>query len=302
MRDVSDDPQSKSAASFGQPVLTVPKPGDTLDHYRMDSLVVRTALTEIFCGTDLGTGRKVAIKIPRLDAADDPSVHEHFLHEEKIGSKLHHPGVMRVLCDPERSRLYLVTEWVEGRPLRAILNEQGRLAPDRAVPIVRSVCDALYYVHSRGVVHRDLKPENILIGSENRITLIDFGIAVAKGAQRMALAKPSEAAGTPDYISPEEVRGIRGDARSDIYSLGVVLFEMLAGRTPFEGCNPLAIMNSRLIDDPPSLRELAPEVPVRLEEIVRRALHRDPRRRYASAFELARALASLGLDAPGSAG
>jgi serine/threonine protein kinase len=274
------------------------KSGDRLDHYRIESLAARTALTDTFRGTDLGTGRKVAIKIPHAETGFDSLVYERFRREEKIGKRLHHPGVVRVLCDAQRSQLYLVTEWVEGRPLRAILNEMGKLSPERAVRIAVNICDALYYVHSRGVVHRDLKPENVLVISDDQIKLIDFGIAVAGGAQRMQLAKPEETAGTPDYISPEEVKGIRGDARSDIYAVGVMLFEMLSGTMPFDSCNPLLLMHARLMIDPDPIREIAPETPARLEAIICRALQRDPRKRYSSCFELARALENRETVAP----
>jgi serine/threonine protein kinase len=275
-----------------------PQAGDILDHYRLDSLVARTALAVTFCGTDLGNGRQVAIKIPRAELAGDVDFCTRLRQEEKIGSRLRHPGVVRVLCNEyeDRTQLYIVTEWIEGRTLRAILDEQGPLSPQRAARIASNICDALYYVHSRGVVHRDLKPENVLVCEDDRIKLIDFGIATAGGADRMALAKPWETAGTPDYISPEEVKGIRGDARSDIYSLGVMLFEMLAGKTPFEGCNPLAVMNDRLLSDAIPVRTLAPDVPVWLERIICRALHRDPRRRHPSAFEFGCDLRSQGND------
>jgi serine/threonine-protein kinase len=279
-------------------VATLVKTGDQIDHYRIDALVARTAQGSTFRGTDLGNGRKVAIKIPHGETEENPSIGERFRREEKIGRKLNHPSVVRVLRDEWRSGFYLVTEWVEGRPLREILDREGRLDPARATRIAANICEALYYIHSRGVVHRDLKPENVLVDSADQITLIDFGIAVADGAQRLALSKPSEAMGTPDYISPEEVKGIRGNARSDIYALGVMLYEMLTGRTPFEGCNPFVIMNDRLINDPTPVRAIAPEISRGLEEVIRRALQRDPRRRCASAFEFARDLERQDQAAP----
>jgi serine/threonine protein kinase len=266
--------------------------GKQIDHYCIDCLVVRTALASIFRATDLNTGRKVAIKIPHTGVEDHLSTLKRVRREKQIGLRLNHPSVVRVLRDECGcgSDLYLITEWIEGRPLRQILNQEGPLSPARATCIASNICQALYYIHSRGVVHRDLKPENILVGSADKITVIDFGIAVAGGAQRMALSKPSDAIGTPDYISPEEVKGIRGDARSDIYALGIMLFEMLSGRTPFEGCNPLVIMNNRLINDPIRVCTIAPQTPRGLEEVICRAMQRDPRKRYASAFEFARDL------------
>jgi serine/threonine protein kinase len=269
--------------------MTSLKPGDHLDHYRIDSMVARTSFASIFQGTDLGTGRKVVIKVPmEMDA--DPIVSERFRREEEIGQKLDHPGVVGVLRDDYRSYAYMVREWAEGRTLREILQEQAPLPCARAVRIAVRICEALYYVHSCGVVHRDLKPENVIVDSADRIKLIDFGIAVSGGSNRLVLSDPSRATGTPDYISPEEVKGIRGDARGDIYALGIMLYEMLTGIVPFQGCNPLVVMNERLISDPAPLRSIIPEISPWLENIVGRALERDPRRRYASAFEFARAL------------
>jgi eukaryotic-like serine/threonine-protein kinase len=271
----------------GSSRATLIRTGDYLDHYRIDGLVARTTLASTFRGTDLGSGRQVAIKMPHDETENNLSVRERFRREERIGKKLNHPSVVRVLPDEWRSGVYIVTEWVEGRPLRQILDREGRLDPARATRIAVNICEALYYIHSHGVVHRDLKPENILVDFADQITLIDFGIAVAGDAQRLALSKPADAMGTPDYISPEEVKGIRGNARSDLYALGIMLYEMLTGRTPFEGCNALVVMNERLINDPAPVRTVAPELSREMEEVLCRALQRDPRRRYASAFEFA---------------
>jgi len=278
---------------LGSSPATLVQTGDQIDHYRIDGLVARTALASTFRGTHLGNGRKVAIKMPHLENESGRAVWERLRREEAIGARLDHSRVVRVLRDDERSRFYLVTEWVEGNSLRQVIDREGRLDQARATRIAANICEALYYVHSRGVVHRDLKPENVLLDSADQITLIDFGIAVESGAQGLALRKPSEAIGTPDYISPEEVKGIRGNARSDIYALGVMLYEMLTGGTPFEGCNSLVIMNGRLLDDPAPIRTIAPEISVGLETIIGRALQRDPRRRYASAFEFASDLERL---------
>ena len=152
----------------------------------------------------------------------------------------------------------MVMEWVDGQLLRQILSEQKKLPPERAVRITLGICDALDYIHSHGVVHRDLKPENIMVDADDNIKLIDFGIAGNEGARRLTFAKLSQAMGTPDYISPEQVKGKRGDARSDIYALGVMLYEMLTGKAPFQGPNPFAIMNDRLLNNPIPPREIDP--------------------------------------------
>jgi len=262
-------------------------PGDQLDHYRIDSLAARSGMASIFRGTDTRTGRAVAIKIPHPEMEGDPIFFDRFNREEEIGKKLNHPGVVKVLDDDERSRRYMVLEWVDGKLLRQILNEQKILPPERAIKITRGLCDALDYIHSQGVVHRDLKPENIMLGAEDRPKLIDFGIAANAGSRRLTFAKLTEAMGTPDYISPEQVKGKRGDARSDIYALGIMFYEMLSGKVPFTGPNPFVIMNERLLNDPIPPREANPAITPELQEIIYRALERDPKKRYASAREFA---------------
>ena len=261
--------------------------GDQLDHYRIENVVARSGMASIFRGTDTRTGRPVAIKVPHPEMEGDPVFFERFHREQEIGTKLDHPGVMKVLADDDRSQVYMVMEWVEGRLLRKLLNEQKKLGPERAVKIALGICRALDYIHQHGVVHRDLKPENVMIDAEDNIKLIDFGIASNAGARRLTFAKLSQTMGTPDYISPEQVKGKRGDARSDIYALGVMLYEMLTGQVPFQGPNPFAIMNDRLLNNPVPPRELDPEISPQLQEIIYRALERDPRKRYASAHEFA---------------
>lgn len=244
-------------------------------------------MASIFRGTDLRTGRQVAIKIPHPEMESDPVLFDRFHREEEIGKSLDHPGVMKVFDDEDRSQVYMVMEWVEGRLLRHILTEQKKLPIERAVKIALGICDALAYIHSHGIVHRDLKPENIMVDSEDRIKIIDFGIAGQAGARRLTFAKLSQVMGTPDYISPEQVKGKRGDARSDIYALGVMLYEMLTGKVPFQGPNPFAIMNDRLLNNPVPPREIDSAISPQLQEIIYRALERDPKNRYANARELA---------------
>jgi eukaryotic-like serine/threonine-protein kinase len=262
-------------------------PGDQLDHYRIDSLVARSGMASIFRGTDTRTGRPVAIKVPHPEMEGDPVLFDRFNREEEIGKKLDHPGVVKVLNDEERSRRYMVLEWVDGRLLRQILNEKKILPPERAIKIALGICNALDYIHSKGVVHRDLKPENIMVDAEDRTKLIDFGIAANAGSRRLTFAKLTEAMGTPDYISPEQVKGKRGDARSDIYTLGVMLYEMLTGKVPFTGPNPFVIMNERLLNNPIPPREVNPNISPQLQEIIYRALERDPKKRYQTAHEFA---------------
>jgi eukaryotic-like serine/threonine-protein kinase len=262
-------------------------PGDQLDHYRIDGLVARSGMASIFRGTDVRDGRAVAIKVPHAEMEADPVLYDRFKREEEIGKKLVHPGVVRVFNDEDRSRRYMVLEWVDGRLLRQIMNEQKPLPPERAIRITLALCKALDYIHSQGVVHRDLKPENIMVGPDDQVKLIDFGIAANAGSRRLTFAKLTEAMGTPDYISPEQVKGKRGDARSDVYSLGIMFYEMLTGKVPFTGPNPFVIMNERLLNNPIPPREANPAISPQLQEIIYRALERDPNKRYPNAHEFA---------------
>jgi eukaryotic-like serine/threonine-protein kinase len=267
--------------------MTVIHAGEQLDHYRIENLVARSGMASIFRGTDLRTGRAVAIKIPHPEIESDPALYDRFQREQAIGTKLDHPGVMKVFADEDRSQVYMVMEWVEGRLLRQILNDQRKLPLERAVRITLGICNALDYIHSHGVVHRDLKPENVMVDANDNVKLIDFGIASNAGSRRLTFAKLSQTMGTPDYISPEQVKGKRGDGRSDVYALGVMFYEMLTGKVPFTGPNPFVIMNDRLLNNPIPPRELAPEISPELQEIIYRALERDPKNRYATAAEFA---------------
>ncbi len=264
--------------------------GDQLDRYRIDALVARSGMACIYRATDLDRHLQVAIKVPHFEVESDPLLYDRFKREDAIGRKLDHPCVMQVFGDERRSRLYMVMEWLDGRKLRSILTQEKKLPPERALRIALGVCEALDYIHSQGVVHRDLKPENILLDAEDRVKLIDFGIASSAGSKRLTYARFTRNMGTPDYISPEQVKGNRGDARSDLYSLGVILYEMLTGEVPFQGANPLIVLNSRLTNPPIPPREIDPEVAPQLQEIIYRALERNAALRYATASDFARDL------------
>ena len=261
--------------------------GEQIDHYRIDSHVAESGMASIFRATDLRSGSEVALKIPHPAMESDPNLYDRFSREEEIGAVLDHPNVMRTFPNRDRSRVYMVMEWVPGRLLRNILAENGKLPQERAIHIALGILDALEYIHKHGVVHRDLKPENIMVDEQDNVKLIDFGIASKEGAKRLTYTGFSQALGTPDYISPEQVKGKRGDQRSDLYAMGVMLYEMLSGRTPFSGPSPLAVMNDRLINHPLPPREADPSISPQLQEVLYRALERDPRNRYPDAHEFA---------------
>ena len=261
--------------------------GEMLDHYRLDAEVAHGGMSTLFRATDLRDGRKVAVKVPHPEMEADPVLIERFRREEEIGQELDHPGIVKTYDGEERSRRYMVIEWVDGRLLRTVMNEERPMPIDRAVKLTLAICDALDTMHKHGVVHRDLKPENIMVDDQDNVKIIDFGIAMKEDARRITHASVTPALGTPDYISPEQVKGQRGDQRSDVYALGAMLYEMLTGQPPFTGPNPLAVMNERVLNDPRPARELNPKISPEIEEILCRALERDPRHRYSTAAEMA---------------
>jgi len=267
--------------------MTPLHPGDCLDHYRLEDLVARSGMASIFRATDLRTGGQFAIKVPHPEAECDVAFFDRFQREALICREMDHPGVLKAMNEDSPSRIYMVLEWVEGRSLREVLAQDGPLPPERATRIALAICDALGHIHARGVAHRDLKPENVMIDAGDRVKLIDFGIAAKAGVRRLTFGKLSNIMGTPEYISPEQVKGQRGDARSDLYALGTMLYEMLTGVTPFRGSNAFAIMNARLKTTPIPPRKIVPELSPQLDAIVSCALERHPDDRYRSALEFA---------------
>lgn len=212
---------------------------------------------------------------------------DRFQREQEIGKHLDHPGVMKVFADDHRSQNYMVMEWVEGKLLRQILNEERKLSQERAARIALGICHSLGYIHGHGIVHRDLKPEHVMVDDKDRVKLIDFGLAAQIGARRITFAKLPQGLASPEYISPEQVQGKRADARSDLYALGVMLYEMATGRGPFQGSNAFEIMNDRLLNSPVPPREIDPSISPHLQEVIYRALEREPQYRYANAHDFA---------------
>ena len=233
-------------------------------------------------------GGLVTLKFPAPEIIGDPAVYERFRREFTIGQKLSHPAIARSLALSDTPEgLCLVLEFAEGASLRTHLHDHGRLPLDRTLDIAEQLAQALDYLHSNGVCHRDLKPENILIGSDGRVRIVDFGIALLEGARRVTWRSLTDVMGTPDYMAPEQIQGKRGDARTDIYALGTIIYEMLTGTVPFQGDNPLAAMNQHLVGVPVPPREVLPSIPVGVELAILKAIRRDPDQRYQYAHDLA---------------
>ena len=275
--------------------------GEFLDRYRLAELVASGGTGSVFRARDTKTGRPVAIKIPHPAVARDRLALDRFRHTVEISRKLDHPGLVKVLPNDHAAERYIVMEWVDGQALRQIIDSNGTLPPGRAVGITLAVCDALDYLHNRGVLHRDLKPENIMVDAADTIKLIDFGMASEAKGILWARASLDDAVGTPDYASPEQLKGKRGDARSDIYSLGIMLFEMLTGEVPFSGIDANTAVQLRALIDPPRLCEVSPELSPSLEKVVDRAIARDRKNRYASVREFVSELSKLEEGAPAQA-
>jgi len=261
-------------------------PGASLDDFKIIEPIGHGAFSEVYLAEAPG-GERVVLKCPHEAILGDTASFDRFRRELEIARKLDHPGIQRSLdAGKTRSRPYLVMEYVEGETLRDVLHREKRLPTARAIDITEQLAAAMGYAHSQGVYHRDLKPENVLVTPAGRVVVTDFGIALMTGARRLTWRWLTSAVGTPDYMAPEQIQGKRGDARTDVYAMGVMLFEMLAGEVPWEGDNPLAVMSQHLSAPLPSLHALNPQVLPPLEAIVRKTLRKNPDERYQDGKEL----------------
>jgi serine/threonine-protein kinase len=239
-------------------------------------------------------GQIVAVKVPHLRYEADPAFFSRFQREEQIGLKLNHPFILKFLSvAAPKSRPYIATELLRGCTLAHLLNGTHPLPEQDALKIASVLCGALQYLHTQGVIHRDLKPANIMICCDGTLRLMDFGIASDAAARRITMVGFSSMMGTPDYMAPEQVRNKGVDERTDIYSLGAVLYEMLTGVVPFQNENPWVAMNARVTGDPVAPRKLNPGLSLQAEEIVLHAMQRDPANRYQTAAAM-----KADLDAP----
>ena len=260
--------------------------GENLDQYKLTEVIARSGMASIFKAIDQIDGKTVAIKVPYMQFESDVVFYGRFQREEEVGRRLNHPGIVKVLTPRKKSRMYIAMEYIEGESLRSIMRTEGGLPAEQALGLARQLAETLVYMHSEGVVHRDLKPENVLVTADGQTKVMDFGIALDESARRLTWSGLSSTIGTPDYMAPEQVSGRRGDVRTDIYSLGTILYEMLTGHLPYSGPNVYNVMRSKTAEDPQPPTAFKPDLDPRLEEIVLHAIERNPRDRYASAAQM----------------
>ncbi|MBO9577775.1 MAG: Stk1 family PASTA domain-containing Ser/Thr kinase [Microbacteriaceae bacterium] len=262
--------------------------------YEVREAIGHGGMADVHVGTDTRLGRQVAIKLLHPELADDPAFRARFRREAHDAAKMAHPTVVRVFDAGEEAvpgadgtehfQPFIVMEYVDGRLLRDIIAD-GPLPQEQAAKIVEQVLVALEYSHRAGVIHRDVKPGNIMVTRTGQVKVMDFGIARAVSDSASTLAETASIVGTAQYFSPEQAKGAPLDARTDLYSTGVVLFELLTGRPPFEGDNPVAVAYQHVNAEPPMPSRLNPDVSPALDLVVAKALAKDPARRYQSAQE-----------------
>ena len=269
-------------------MTTSERPAIINDRYELVKRIGRGGMADVFLGNDRLLDRQVAIKMLFPEFAVDPNFVERFRREAQAAANLNHPNIVNVFDWGKHASTYFIAmEYVDGRTLADILRSNGHLTSKQAAEIASEVAAALGFAHAAGLVHRDIKPANILIGTNGSVKVADFGIARALNAPTESnLTQAGAVMGTATYFSPEQAQGAQPDPRSDLYSLGVVMYEMIAGRPPFTGDNPVGIAYRQVHDYPTPLNQLVADVPRPFEAIVAKLLSKDPAVRYSTADAL----------------
>lgn len=253
--------------------------------YTIGELIGRGGMANVYRGVDTTLDRTVAIKVLSEQYSRDPDFVVRFQHEAQAAAKLNHPNVVNVFdVGTDEDVHFIVMEYVQGRTLAEVLAQDGRLLPERASEIAEHACDALSFAHAAGIVHRDVKSANIMVTSTGEVKLMDFGIA--RGGTDATVAQTAAVLGTAAYLSPEQARGEALDARSDIYSLGIVLYELLTGRVPFTAETAVAVAMAHVQEAPIPPAQVVTGIPPSLDAIVMRALSKNPANRYNSTLEM----------------
>ncbi|MEC3895768.1 Stk1 family PASTA domain-containing Ser/Thr kinase [Nocardiopsis alba] len=259
--------------------------------YELDTVVGRGGMAEVHRARDLRLDRLVAIKTLRHDLARDHIFQARFRREAQSAASLNHPAIIAVYDTGEDmidgvSIPYIVMEYVDGRTLKELLDDDRKLVPERSAELVDGILKALEYSHDNGIVHRDIKPANVMLTRNAEVKVMDFGIARSMGDDQATMTQTSQVIGTAQYLSPEQARGERVDPRSDIYSTGCVLYELLTGRPPFTGDSPVSIAYQHVREDPIPPSEVDPQIPEWLEDVTLRAMTKDREERYQNAAEM----------------
>ncbi|MGY1727675.1 Stk1 family PASTA domain-containing Ser/Thr kinase [Geodermatophilus sp. SYSU D01062] len=276
------------------------------ERYEIGGVLGRGGMAEVHRGRDLRLGREVAVKVLRSDLARDPSFQVRFRREAQAAASLNHPSIVAVYDTGEDRTTsgatpYIVMEYVEGETLRDVLRREGVLQPERAMSLAADICAALDFSHRNGIVHRDVKPGNVMITPQGTVKVMDFGIARAVSDSAATMTSTAAVIGTAQYLSPEQARGEAVDARSDVYSLGCLLYELVCGAPPFTGDSPVSVAYQHVREDPRLPSSINPAVPPELDAILMKAMSKNPANRYQSAAEmrndLLRALAGQRVEA-----
>ena len=270
-------------------------PGQIVDNrFEIAEVISRSGMAVIYRALDRESGQDVAIKVPHMQYESDPGFFGRFQREEEIGRLLNHPFLLKFIPVEQKSRPYIVTEYLKGYTLAHLMTTVRPMPEADALKIGSRMCDALDHMHKLNIIHRDLKPANIMLCYDGTLRIMDFGIAKAIQGRRLTFTGFTPAMGTPDYMAPEQVKGKRGDARTDVYCVGAILYEMLSGASPFEGENPFVIMNARIIGDPVAPRKLNPLLSANAEEVILHAMARQPHDRYQTIAEMKQELDDVG--------